>query len=256
VDHAEAQHSPSPEVAAPVETVAAAPTAAPAASLGGLDPAGVLSLQRNAGNAAVARMLDPSAAGDDGHAEEPGDGTGIGEEVPFPQGMTFHAEPEEFVAYAAGPKLEGKTTAHWDSLGHFDPDPPKATRATGCGCPTCMRVQGSFVVEYTSNPTVKLPDVPQNLTDCQKRNAEKFIRDVLEPHEQQHVSTFKKFFDGKTTRKFDLKACSAEDVKTQLDSGYVAELEARKKVAQAESDKLDANGANQFTWDMDADCKP
>jgi hypothetical protein len=248
VEHAE----PQVELAPPTPAAPVPAPAAPATSGSGLDPAGVLALQRNAGNAAVSRMLEPDGGAGE---EEPAEGeAAVGEEIPFPTGMTFHQEPEEFVAFAAGPKLEGKTTAHWDSLGHFDPDPPKATRATGCGCPTCMRVQGSFVVEYASNPTVKLPDVPDSLTDCQKRNAEKFIRDVLDPHEQQHVTTFKKFFDGKTTRKFDIKACSADEVKSQIDSGYVAELEARKKVAQAESDKLDANGANQFTWDMDADC--
>ena len=213
-----------------------------------LDPDRVLALQRTAGNVAVTRLLDPAA-------DEEAEG-GEGEPVPFPSGMTFHAEPEEFVAFANGPRLEGKTTAHWDSLGHFDPDPPTATRAKGCGCANCMRVQGSFVVDYASKPTVKLPDIPASLNDCQRKNAEKFIRDVLDPHEQEHVKTFKTHFDGTTTRKFDIKACSADDVKSQVDSGYVTELEARKKKAQAESDKLDANGANQFTWDMDEGCKP
>jgi hypothetical protein len=245
VEHAESQLEPAPPAPATAAPVAAPALATPAAS-GALDAAGVLALQRNAGNAAVARMLDPGQAdGDPGAEGDPAEG----EEVPFPQGMRFHEEPEEFVAFAAGPRLEGKTTAHWDSLGHFDPDPPKATRDK-----KGMRVQGNFVVDYTSNPTVKLPDVPANLTDCQKRNAEKFIRDVLEPHEQLHVNTFKQFFDGTTTTPFDVHATGAADVKAQVDKGYVAELAARKKTAQAESDKLDANGANQFTWDMDADC--
>jgi hypothetical protein len=247
VEHAEHQVATELAPAAPV-AVAAAP-AAPAVAPSGLDPAGVLALQRGAGNAAVARLLDPGQADGDPTAE-PGDGEAAGaEEVQFPSGMVFHEEPEEFVAYAAGPRLEGKTTAHWDSIGHFDPDPPKASRDK-----KGMRVQGNFVVDYTSNPTVKLPDVPDSLTDCQKRNAEKFIRDVLDPHEQLHVKTFKQFFDGTTTTPFDIHATGADDVKAQVDKGYVTELAARKTTAQTESDKLDANGANQFTWDMDAGC--
>lgn len=246
--HAESQPATVSEQAAPAVAESVAPAPVPARP--GLDPARVLALQRSAGNAAVARLLDQNGAaeGEEESAE--------GEPVAFPSGMTFHAEPEEFVAYAAGPRLVGKTTAHWDSQGHFDPDPPTATRAKGCGCPTCMRVQGSFVVDYASNPTVALPSIPDSLTECQRKNAEKFIRDVLEPHEQEHVKTFKTHFDGTTTRKFDIKACNAEEVKTKVDAGYVTELEARKKKAQAESDKLDANGANQFTWDMDEGCKP
>jgi hypothetical protein len=247
VEHAEHQVATEVAPAAPV-AVAAAP-AAPVVAPSGLDPAGVLALQRGVGNAAVARLLDPDqAAQGDPESPEGAEG-GQGEEVPFPTGMQFHAEPEEFVAFAAGPRLEGKTTAHWDSIGHFDPDPPKASRDK-----KGMRVQGNFVVDYTSNPTVKLPDVPDSLTDCQKKNAEKFIRDVLEPHEQLHVKTFKQFFDGTTTTPFDIHATGADDVKAQVDKGYVTELAARKKTAQAESDKLDANGANQFTWDMDAGC--
>lgn len=250
MDHAEPAHevaTPAQAPPAPVAAPAAAPMVAGPGS--GLDAAGVIALQRNAGNQAVARMLDGNdTPAEGGEASPEGEG-GVGEEVPFPTGMTFHQEPEEFVAFAAGPKLEGKTTAHWDSVGHFEPDPPKATRDK-----KGMRVQGNFVVDYASNPTVKLPDVPSNLNDCQKRNAEKFIRDVLEPHEQQHVKTFKQFFDGKTTTPFDIHATGADDVKAQVDVGYTAELAARKKLAQAESDKLDANGANQFTWDMDEGC--
>jgi hypothetical protein len=249
VRHTEPQPATVPDQAVTAVPDVAAPL--PASARPGLDRAGVLALQRSAGNAAVARLLDGDAEAGAGTEAE-----GEGEPVPFPSGMTFHAEPEEFVAYAAGPRLAGKTTAHWDSQGHFDPDPPTATRAKGCGCPTCMRVQGSFVVDYASSPTVKLPDIPDNLNECQRKNAEKFIRDVLEPHEQEHVKTFKTHFDGTTTRKFDIKACNADEVKSKVDAGYVTELEARKKKAQAESDKLDANGANQFTWDMDEGCKP
>jgi hypothetical protein len=225
----------------------AAPAAAPSPlTRDGLGVNTILALQRTAGNAAVARLLDD---------EEPApDGPRAGDPVPFPPGLELHAEPEEFVAFAQGPRLEGKTTAHWDGLGRFDPDPPRATAAKGCECDTCMRVQGTFVVAYDSAPTVKLPDIPGGLTECQQRNAEKFIRDVLAPHEQQHVKAFRTHFDGTTKRPFDLKVCSADELKEKLDPGYLAELEARKTKAQAESDKLDANGANQFTWDMDEGC--
>jgi hypothetical protein len=208
----------------------------------------VVALQRTAGNTAVARLLDGAGTTDDADGE--------GEPIALPAGMTFHREPEEVVAYAAGPKLEGKTTATFDSQGHFDPDPPKAKAAKGCTCTggTCMQVHGSFVVDYDSKPVVALPDIPDGLTDCQRKNAQKFIRDVLAPHEQEHVRAFRSNFDGTTKRKFDLKVCSAEELKEKVDGDYVTELEARKQKAMDASNKLDANGANQFTWDMDAGC--
>jgi hypothetical protein len=228
-------------------TSAVAPVGAPAWS-GALNAETVVALQRTAGNTAVARLLDGAGTTDDADGE--------GEPIALPAGMTFHREPEEVVAYAAGPTLEGKTTATFDSTGHFDPDPPKARAAKGCTCTggTCMQVQGSFVIDYDSKPVVKLPDVPEGLTECQRKNAQKFIRDVLAPHEQEHVKAFRTNFDGTTKRKFDLKVCSAEELKEKIDADYVAELAARKQKAMDESDKLDANGANQFTWDMDAGC--
>jgi hypothetical protein len=235
--------------AAPVAPLPAIAAAVAPAWNGGLSVDTVVALQRTAGNTAVARMLDPA-----GEAEAAGEG----EPIELPAGMTFHQEPEAVVAYAAGPKLEGKTTATFDSLGRFDPDPPKAKAAKGCTCSggTCMQVTGSFVVDYDSKPVVTLPDVPEGLTDCQRKNAQKFIREVLAPHEQEHVKAFRTHFDGTTKRKFDLKVCSAEELKQTVDADYVTELTARKTKAMDESNKLDANGANQFTWDMDVGCAP
>jgi hypothetical protein len=238
------------EAVHPPAAVAEAPAVAHApAWTGALSTDTVIALQRTAGNTAVARLLDGAGEPEDPEHEEP---------IALPPGMTFHREPEEVVAYAAGPRLEGKTTATFDSIGHFDPDPPKAKAAKGCTCTggTCMQITGSFVVDYDSKPVVTLPDIPDNLTDCQRKNAQKFIREVLAPHEQQHVRAFRSNFDGTTKRKFDHKVCSVDELKEKVDADYVTELEARKQKAMDASNKLDANGANQFTWDMDKGCAP
>jgi hypothetical protein len=170
------------------------------------------------------------------------------------------AEPVKVVVFAPGPTLKGETTAHYSSdTPTLVPNPPKASRAKGCkecGNESCIRAQGTMVVTYASNPTVELPDLDRyGFTDCQRKNAEKFVNNVLSPHEQEHVKTFIRLFDGTVKTPFDLKVCSTDDAAAKIDALYKAQLEARREKAQAASDALDAGGKNQFTWDMDEGCE-
>ena len=168
-------------------------------------------------------------------------------------------EPVEVEVFAAGPRLEGKTTAHFDgSTPTITPNPPKASRAKGCpdcGDENCIRAQGTTSATFASTPAIELPDLyGYDFTDCQRKNAEKFVKNVLAPHEQLHVKEFTSKFDGAWKKAFDLKVCGTDDATSKIQALYDTELEARKAKATAASDALDANGKNQFTWDMDEGC--
>jgi hypothetical protein len=256
------------------------PAAAAPASVGlpgrQLTPGSLLRLQQTIGNAAVGRLLRCAGPGcacggtcaacreeqderllqrqaDDDAQPEPKEGDPV--ELPS---MTFEAEVEEATDFAQGPLLHGKTTANFGGSAQTVPDPPKASRAKGCpdcGDDSCIRAQGTLVSTYASNPSVEMPDPDAlDLTDCQKKNARKFINGTLTQHEQQHVKAFTSNYDGTTKRPFDIKACSADDVKTKLEAMFDTEQAARKKKAKDASDALDAGGKNQFVWDMDAGC--
>ena len=283
--------SPAPLERAPAQTASASPLAAPL-SLARLNPAAVLLLQRSAGNAAVAGLLrrqhgegaGHACACDDGTAEEEicescrherrlrepaGHGSLQRQEVPEEEEEEEvslgpvsipAAEPVEVTVFAPGPKLKGETTANYTSdTPTIVPNPPKATKAKGCpdcGDKSCIRARGTYVVTYASNPTVTLPDLDgYGFTDCQRKNAEKFVKSVLSPHEQEHVKAFKTHFDGTKKTPFDLKVCSTEDATAKIKAMYLADFEARRSKAQAVSDALDEGGKNEFTWDMDEGCK-
>ena len=80
------------------------------------------------------------------------------------------------------------------------------------------------------------------------------MKNVLAPHEQLHVKAFTSNFDGAWKKTFDLKVCGTDDATAKIQALYDAEIAARKAKATAASDDLDANGKNQFTWDMDEGC--
>jgi hypothetical protein len=207
----------------------------------------VLALQASAGNAAVVRLLrhdDPTGAVTEG----PEEGADVTLE---PISIPAH-EPVAVEVFAAGPQLEGKTHAHYTSTDAVvTPNPPKASKAPGGK----IRAQGSVSATFSSNPTVDPYDLDSHgFTDCQRKNAEKFIKDVLDPHEQAHVKAYKTNFDGAWSKAFDLTVTGAADATTQIKGIYDAEFDSRKKQADDASGDLDAGGKNQFTWDMDAGC--
>ena len=278
-------------------SVTAVPTLGPAAPR--LSPATVLLLQRSAGNAAVTALLrrrneegeeeaGSSCSCDEGTAPEnrcascsaaqgsgqtaesssapsesaPGtedaseEGAG---EVSLGNIQLAQREPVEVEVFAAGPTLEGKTTAHFNgSTPILTPNPPKASRAKGCpdcGDENCIRAQGTTSASFASTPTVELPDLDgYDFTDCQRKNAEKFVKNVLSPHEQLHVKAFTSKFDGAWKKAFDLKVCGTDDASAKIQDLYDTELERRRAKAQAASDDLDTGGKNKFTWDMDEGC--
>jgi hypothetical protein len=207
----------------------------------------VLELQRSAGNAAVGRLLRQEDSVN-AVTEGPEEGTPVDLGV-----ITIPAhEPVAVEVFAAGPQLEGKTHANYTSTDAVvAPNPPKASRAPGGK----IRAQGTVSATFSSNPTVDEYDLDSHgFTDCQRKNAEKFIKNVLDPHEQAHVKAYKTNFDGDWSKAFDLTVKDAGDATTQIKGIYNDEFAARKKKADDASGDLDAGGKNHFTWDMDEGC--
>jgi hypothetical protein len=236
-----------------------------------LTPGTVLALQRSAGNVAVTRLLrqddggaapsapEPSApvsaaggAQPDGLAGAAADGAEADAEVKLDPIVIPSQGPIEVEVFAAGPQLEGKTHAGYTSTDPVvAPNPPKASKAPGGK----IRAQGTVTSTFASNPTVDPYDLDSHgFTDCQHKNAEKFVKNVLDPHEQQHVAAFKKNFDGNWSKPFDLTVKDAADATEQVKAIYDKEFADRKKKADDASADLDSGGKNQFVWDMDEGC--
>ena len=207
----------------------------------------VLAMQGAAGNAAVLRLLrqeDETKAGPEGGEEE---------EVKLDSIGTIPAQgPIAVEVFGAGPQLEGKTHANYTSTDAvITPDPPKASKAPGGG----IRAQGAVSATFSSAPTIDPYDLDSHgFTDCQRKNAEKFIKNTLDPHEQAHVKAYKTNFDGKWSKPFDIVVKDTADATAQIKAIYDKEFADRKKKADDASGDLDAGGKNQFTWDMDEGC--
>jgi hypothetical protein len=208
----------------------------------------VLALQASAGNAAVGRLLRQDDL-NQAVTEGPEEGTEV--KLDPINSIPAH-EPVDVEVYANGPQLEGKTHAHYTSTDAvITPDPPKASRAPGGK----IRAQGSVSATFSSAPTVDPYDLDSHgFTDCQRKNAEKFIKNTLDPHEQAHVKAYTTNFDGAWSKPFDLIVTDAADAKAQITKIYNDEFAARKKKADDASNDLDAGGKNHFTWDMDEGC--
>src|SRR5690242_8737256 len=121
----------------------------------------MLDLQRSVGNAAARQLL----------TEPP------------------RTEP---TVHGGGPSvsLHGDTTANYDG-GKSNWKAKSIKRANTCtDCPDddpCVRAIGTFTVTYHTDVTIKMPDVPDDLTECQQRRVRAFIGDVLRPHENEHA---------------------------------------------------------------------
>jgi hypothetical protein len=256
------------EEAPPQSATPEAPSALPGAALlepvvrGRLTPGSVLALQRSAGNAAVTRLLrqdDESTVATLAGADAPAAGTTTaqpdatdGGDVKLDPIVIPAQAPIAVEVFGAGPKLEGKTHAAYTSTDPvITPNPPKASKAPGGG----IRAQGTVSSSFSSNPTVDPYDLDSHgFTDCQHKNAEKFIKDILDPHEQAHVSAYKTNFDGKLSKPFDLTVKDAADATAQVAVIYNKEFADRKQKADDASGDLDAGGKNNFVWDMDEGC--
>jgi hypothetical protein len=111
-------------------------------------------------------------------------------------------------------------------------------------------VTGEVLMVFTVATTVTLPTPDPDLTPCQLVRVRKAIRDILEPHEQQHVTAFLTY-NGSLTRKFDLTMCEA-DFDATIKAMFDKVEKPRRAAAQAKSDALDQP---PFFFDVDLDCQ-
>jgi hypothetical protein len=115
------------------------------------------------------------------------------------------------VVHAGGPSvsLHGDTTAEYDG-GTSKWTPKSVKRAKTCTeCPDddpCVRAVGTFTVTYHTEVTIRMPDVPDGLTECRQQRVRTFLRDVLGPHEREHARRFRTY-NGTTTHPIDFTGC-------------------------------------------------
>jgi hypothetical protein len=154
--------------------------------------------------------------------------------------------------FATSTRLQGRTDADFagSTFEVTDATTRPAKGCKGCGADACKRVTGEVVMTFTVATTVTLPTPDPDLTPCQLARVRKAIRDILAPHEQQHVAAFQTY-DGSLTRKFDLTMCE-EHFDAAIRAMFDKVEKPRRARAQARSDALDKP---PFFFDVDLDCQ-
>ncbi|MBN3458663.1 MULTISPECIES: hypothetical protein [Mycolicibacterium] len=156
--------------------------------------------------------------------------------------------------HGGGPSvsLHGDTTAAYDG-GKSQWSPKSMKRAKGCTeCPDddpCLHAVGTFNVTYHADVTIRMPDMPDGLTECQQRRVRAFLRDVLGPHEREHSRRFHTY-DGTTTHRIDFTGCGTSALQEHLQAIHDNEEEKRHTAADALSAAIDP-----FNKPIDLDCQ-
>jgi hypothetical protein len=135
-------------------------------------------------------------------------------------------------------RLEGRTDATFDPS--FKTAGVKVKDAEGCSCEgKCIRAKGTLQANYAANIKVTLPRVSDypDLKASQKKRFQAAVNNVLAPHEQKHVTAFRKY-RGKTNQSFDITTCE-DALDAELQTMFEAEEATRRQAVQDESDALD-----------------
>jgi len=158
------------------------------------------------------------------------------------------------VVHAGGPSvsLHGDTTAEYDG-GTSKWTPKSVKRAKTCTeCPDddpCVRAVGTFTVTYHTEVTIRMPDVPDGLTECRQQRVRTFLRDVLGPHEREHARRFRTY-NGTTTHPIDFTGCGTSALQEHLQEIHDNEEAKRHADAEALSAAIDP-----FNRPIDLDCE-
>jgi hypothetical protein len=151
----------------------------------------------------------------------------------------------------------GGISVHGETSGDYDGGVSKVVntrtrRATSCtDCPPeqgCVRMTGTLAIDYHVTVTIRMPDVPGGLTECQQRRVRAFLRDVLRPHEDDHARRLRTY-NGTTRRAFDITACGQAAVQEKVQDMHDTEAADRAAKADALSAAIDP-----FTREIDLDC--
>ncbi|QNF34705.1 DUF4157 domain-containing protein [Adhaeribacter swui] len=150
-------------------------------------------------------------------------------------GQAYHNQNK--VAYGCeGVAVEGKTEANYtDSYTSTGTTTP----STKCeDCPDdCVAAKGTVISEFKANPVVTLPDVPENLSECESKAVTRFINTTLKNHEMQHVAAFKTY-NGKINTPYKYLGC-ASGLDAHIQTIHENLNTKRREAANAKSDKLD-----------------
>ena len=153
------------------------------------------------------------------------------------------------VAYSLS--LQGRTDATFSSsfrTARMRTRP--AEDCANCSGSDCVHTTGTLVSRFRVATTVTLPRVADfpGLTRCQQQRVRNAIRNVLSPHEQEHVRAFRTY-NGTVNTPIDLTVCR-DELDAEVQTMHNDLESARQSDAQARSDALDP-----FEFEVDMDCE-
>lgn len=235
-----------PEPSASAQGVSAPATAAfrPTARL---STSMISTLQRSAGNAAVARLIQRQQAAEE--EEEPWT-------PPAWAPIEGEGEPRSPEHEAEVVKIKGLTEGKFDGGTFKTID--KVSKGEGCedGCKPkdCTTVSGTVESTFTANPKVTLPKVSDfpGLTPCQKKRVQEAIDTKIAPHEQEHVTRFKTY-DGKTSLPFSLTGC--KDKLRDRATAEVSRVHREENKRRGDAADTLSLAIDPFEVTVDLDCK-
>lgn len=155
---------------------------------------------------------------------------------------------------AANVNLHGETTGAYDG-GESTVSPPKVTRAKGCDCSDeepCLRATGTISVKYKVDVTIRMPDMPEGLSECQQGRVASFLRNVLTPHEQEHARRFRTY-NGTTNRNYSITGCGRAGLKSELES-QLEKMHGDEATARADATNKYSAAIDPFNKRVDLDC--
>jgi hypothetical protein len=189
----------------------------------------LLNLQRWGGNAMVQRLLQ--------REEQPE------EELP-PEPVPEHSgqgDPLGIETVKGGTlQLEAETKGNFTKPPDYDTSDTKTEKGSSCaGCPpeNCVHVSGTLTTTYTVTTKIFMPEIPGDMSECEKKKVKKALDEVLYPHELEHVAVFEQY-NGTTERQYSFDTCR-DAIPEKLKAMVTKEAGERKAAVMAENAKLD-----------------
>ncbi|TDO47273.1 hypothetical protein EV643_109166 [Kribbella sp. VKM Ac-2527] len=161
------------------------------------------------------------------------------------------------IALRGGPvsvNLHGETSGSYDG-GTSVVSKPKIVRAKGCDCSDedpCLRATGTIAVTYHVDVTIRMPDMPEGLSDCQQRRVRSFLRDVLGPHEQEHARRLRTY-NGITNRKYSITGCGRAGLESEM-STKLQDMHNDEATARADAADKSSAAIDPFVRPIDLNC--
>jgi len=155
---------------------------------------------------------------------------------------------------AANVNLHGETTGDFDG-GESTVSTPTVARAKGCDCADeepCLRGTGTITIKYKVDVTIRMPDMPEGLSDCQQGRVTAFLRNVLAPHEQEHARRFRAY-NGTTVRPYSITGCGRAGLQSELET-QLEKMHSDEATTRADAAKNSSAAIDPFNKRVDLDC--